>query len=138
MQKRFRLFPSNQSPIFLGYCSHAAKRAVQRGIRTRFAATTIRDNQELDMATNTKTVIVTGASQGIGAAGATVFLERGHNVVATSRNISKVSTLKPSDRLAFVDGDIAHPSTPKKAAETAISRFASIGPIVHKPGMSRE
>ncbi len=87
------------------------------------------------MATNTKTVIVTGASQGIGAAVATVFLERGYNVVATSRNISKVSTLKPSDRLAFVDGDIAHPSTAKKVAETAISRFGSIGALVNNAGI---
>jgi len=87
------------------------------------------------MATNTKTVIVTGASQGIGAAVATVFLERGYNVIATSRNISKVSTLKPSDRLALVDGDIAQSSTAKKVAETAISRFGSIGALVNNAGI---
>jgi NAD(P)-dependent dehydrogenase (short-subunit alcohol dehydrogenase family) len=36
-----------------------------------------------------KTVIVTGASQGIGAAIVQAFLERGYNVVATSRNMAK-------------------------------------------------
>jgi len=36
-----------------------------------------------------KTVIVTGASQGIGAAIVQAFLERGYNVVGTSRSISK-------------------------------------------------
>jgi NAD(P)-dependent dehydrogenase (short-subunit alcohol dehydrogenase family) len=36
-----------------------------------------------------KTVIVTGGSQGIGAAIVQAFLERGYNVVATSRSISK-------------------------------------------------
>ena len=36
-----------------------------------------------------KTVIVTGASQGIGAGLANHFLERGYNVVATSRRVSQ-------------------------------------------------
>jgi NAD(P)-dependent dehydrogenase (short-subunit alcohol dehydrogenase family) len=36
-----------------------------------------------------KTVIVTGASQGIGAAVVQTFLDRGYNVVATSRSISR-------------------------------------------------
>ena len=36
-----------------------------------------------------KTVIVTGASQGIGAAVVKAFLDRGYNVVATSRSASK-------------------------------------------------
>ena len=35
-----------------------------------------------------KTVIVTGASQGIGAAIVQAFLDRGYNVVATSRSFS--------------------------------------------------
>ena len=35
------------------------------------------------------TAIVTGASQGIGAAVVQAFLDRGYNVVATSRSISK-------------------------------------------------
>jgi NAD(P)-dependent dehydrogenase (short-subunit alcohol dehydrogenase family) len=34
-----------------------------------------------------KTVIVTGASQGIGAAVANLFLDRGYNVVGNSRTI---------------------------------------------------
>lgn len=36
-----------------------------------------------------KTVIVTGASQGIGAATVKTFLERGYSVVARARNIPK-------------------------------------------------
>ena len=41
------------------------------------------------MSNQRKTIIVTGASQGIGAAVANLFLDRGYNVVANSRNISK-------------------------------------------------
>ena len=49
------------------------------------------------MTTKQKTVIVTGASQGIGAAIANLFLDRGYNVVATSRNISSKNELRRSD-----------------------------------------
>lgn len=41
------------------------------------------------MAIAGKTVIVTGGSQGIGAGVVTAFLDRGYNVVANSRSISK-------------------------------------------------
>jgi hypothetical protein len=41
--------------------------------------------QEIRMATKPKTIIVTGASQGIGAAAANLFLDRGYNVVGNSR-----------------------------------------------------
>jgi NAD(P)-dependent dehydrogenase (short-subunit alcohol dehydrogenase family) len=47
-----------------------------------------------------KTVIVTGASQGIGAAVVQAFLGRGYNVVATSRSVSKAG-FAPSPNLAL-------------------------------------
>jgi NAD(P)-dependent dehydrogenase (short-subunit alcohol dehydrogenase family) len=40
------------------------------------------------MANPQKTAIVTGASQGIGAAVVEAFLTRGYSVVATSRNMT--------------------------------------------------
>ena len=45
-----------------------------------------------------KTVIVTGASQGIGAGLANRFLERGYNVVATSRRVSQSAEVSASER----------------------------------------
>jgi len=57
-----------------------------------------------------KTVIVTGASQGIGAAVVQAFLDRGYNVVATSRNVSRAG-FAASANLALVDGDIGHAAT---------------------------
>ena len=48
------------------------------------------------MASKQKTVIVTGASQGIGAAVVRSFLDRGYNVVGNSRN-TKSDTLIESD-----------------------------------------
>ena len=82
-----------------------------------------------------KTVVVTGASQGIGAAVANLFLERGYDVVANSRNISSKNVLQRSDRLALVDGDIALPSTAQKIVATAVARFGSVDALVNNAGI---
>lgn len=82
-----------------------------------------------------KTVLITGASQGIGAGLTNTFLERGYNVVATSRRVSQSDEIGPSDRLARVDGDIADATTAKSVAETAISRFGSIDALVNNAGI---
>ena len=72
-----------------------------------------------------KTVVVTGASQGIGAALANLFLDRGYNVVANSRNVSRTKELHRSDSLALVDGDIGRSSTAEKIVATAVNRYGS-------------
>ena len=87
------------------------------------------------MATTRKTVIVTGASQGIGAAAASLFLERGYNVVANSRQISKKNELERSDHLVLVDGDIGLPATADKLIETARKRFGSLDALVNNAGI---
>jgi NAD(P)-dependent dehydrogenase (short-subunit alcohol dehydrogenase family) len=86
------------------------------------------------MANNQKTVIVTGASQGIGAAVVKAFLERGYNVVGTSRSASRAG-FAPSPNLALVDGDIGQTATAEKVAQTAISRFGSIDHVVNNAGI---
>jgi NAD(P)-dependent dehydrogenase (short-subunit alcohol dehydrogenase family) len=81
-----------------------------------------------------RTAIVTGASQGIGAAVVQAFLDRGYNVVATSRNISKAS-YAPSPHLALVDGDIGQAVTAENVAQTAIGKFGSINHVVNNAGI---
>ena len=81
-----------------------------------------------------KTVIVTGGSQGIGAAIVQAFLERGYDVVATSRSISKAG-YSPSPSLALVDGDISRAETAERVAKTAIETFGSIDHVVNNAGI---
>jgi NAD(P)-dependent dehydrogenase (short-subunit alcohol dehydrogenase family) len=81
-----------------------------------------------------KTVIVTGASQGIGAAIVQTFLDRGYNVVATSRSVTKAG-FAPSPNLALVDGDIGQAATAEQIAQTAISKFGSIDHVVNNAGI---
>ena len=80
------------------------------------------------------TVVVTGASKGIGAAIVQAFLGRGYAVAANSRSISQ-SDLSPSSSLALVDGDIGESATAEHLAETAISRFGSIDHLVNNAGI---
>jgi len=81
-----------------------------------------------------KTVIVTGASQGIGAAVVQEFLERGYNVVATSRSVTKAG-FAPSPHLALVDGDIGQEATAAKVAQKAIAVFGSIDHVINNAGI---
>jgi NAD(P)-dependent dehydrogenase (short-subunit alcohol dehydrogenase family) len=81
-----------------------------------------------------RTVIVTGASQGIGAAVVHAFLDRGYDVVATSRSVSKAG-FAPSPNLVLVDGDIGQAATAEKVAQTAISKFGSIDHVVNNAGI---
>src|ERR1700730_18043328 len=87
------------------------------------------------MTTKQKTVIVTGASQGIGAAVANLFLDRGYNVVGNSRNISNKNDLQRSDNLALVDGDIGLASTAEKIVTTEVQRFGSVDALLNNAGI---
>jgi NAD(P)-dependent dehydrogenase (short-subunit alcohol dehydrogenase family) len=82
-----------------------------------------------------KTVIVTGASQGIGAGVVRAFLARGYNVVGTARNATKSKGVSASNRLAVIDGDVGEFETARKVTELAIDRFASIDAVVANAGI---
>jgi NAD(P)-dependent dehydrogenase (short-subunit alcohol dehydrogenase family) len=82
-----------------------------------------------------KTIVITGASQGIGAGLVNTFAERGYNVVATSRSVSRSSEIPASDKVVRVDGDIADPATARKVVETALSRFGRIDALVNNAGI---
>src|SRR5262245_60810722 len=87
------------------------------------------------MSSPQKTAIVTGASQGIGAGVVKAFVERGFNVVANSRKVTRSTEVAASDRVALVDGDIGQPATAAKVVETALSRFQSIDVLVNNAGI---
>lgn len=93
------------------------------------------NQRSLEMTNERKTVIVTGGSQGIGAGIVKAFLDRGYNVVANSRNITKSGVFETSDKLALVDGNIAEPATAATIAEVAKSKFGSIDALVNNAGI---
>jgi NAD(P)-dependent dehydrogenase (short-subunit alcohol dehydrogenase family) len=87
------------------------------------------------MVNTSKTAIVTGASQGIGAGLVKAFLKRGYNVVANSRHITKANPFEASANLALVDGDIGERSTAVKIADTAVSKFGRIDVLINNAGV---
>jgi NAD(P)-dependent dehydrogenase (short-subunit alcohol dehydrogenase family) len=82
-----------------------------------------------------QTAIVTGASSGIGLGVTQALLERGWQVVATSRAISNSKELKPSVNLVLVDGDAGKKETAVKVAEIAIKHFGRIDLLVNNAGI---
>ncbi|MFD7389735.1 SDR family NAD(P)-dependent oxidoreductase [Streptomyces sp. NPDC059852] len=78
-----------------------------------------------------KVAIVTGASQGIGAAVVEGYRKLGYAVVATSR------TIAPSDDPAVltVQGDIADPATAERVVVAALERFGRIDTVVNNAGI---
>jgi NAD(P)-dependent dehydrogenase (short-subunit alcohol dehydrogenase family) len=87
------------------------------------------------MSTRAKTVIVSGASQGIGAAIANLFLDRGYNVVGTSRHISTKNELQRTEKLVLVDGDIGQADTAARVVEAAVRQFGSIDALINNAGI---
>jgi NAD(P)-dependent dehydrogenase (short-subunit alcohol dehydrogenase family) len=81
-----------------------------------------------------KTVLVTGAGQGIGAAIVRAFLDRGYNAVANSLSFSG-REFAPASNLALVEGDIGLQATAEKVAEAAVAKFGSIDHVVNNAGI---
>jgi len=88
---------------------------------------------------NKQTVIVTGASSGIGLAIARYFLDRGDNVVINSRTSSKLEQtyqeLGTGERLAMAAGDVSDPLVGKMIVQTAIEKFGSADVLVNNAGI---
>jgi NAD(P)-dependent dehydrogenase (short-subunit alcohol dehydrogenase family) len=82
-----------------------------------------------------RTAIVTGASQGIGAGIVKGFVERGYNVVASSRNVTASAEVAAGESVALVDGDIGEPATAARIVEAALARFGSIDALVNNAGI---
>jgi len=87
----------------------------------------------------TQTVLITGASSGMGLDIARGFLDIGSNVVLNSSNSDKLSaatkTLGNADRIALVPGDIGNKDTGEKIVHTAVERFGSADVLVNNAGI---
>ncbi|MFC4863113.1 SDR family NAD(P)-dependent oxidoreductase [Pseudomonas sp. MAHUQ-62] len=78
-----------------------------------------------------KVVVVTGASQGIGAAVVKAFRDLDYRIVATSRSIKPTS----DPDILTVAGDIADPATAERVIGEGIARFGRIDTLVNNAGI---
>jgi NAD(P)-dependent dehydrogenase (short-subunit alcohol dehydrogenase family) len=87
-----------------------------------------------------KTVLITGASSGIGAATAKYFVAKGWNVAATMRSPSPETSLieddewKTSKNVIFPRLDVTLPETIDSAVRETIERFGQIDVLVNNAG----
>jgi NAD(P)-dependent dehydrogenase (short-subunit alcohol dehydrogenase family) len=83
---------------------------------------------------SSKTVIITGASSGIGLALANAFTANGARVVANARRVSQAQTLKESPNLVLVDGDISSPDVAERVIQAA-DQFGGVDLLVNNAGL---
>ncbi|WP_435609547.1 SDR family NAD(P)-dependent oxidoreductase [Pseudomonas knackmussii] len=87
---------------------------------------------------NTKTVIITGASSGIGLGLAKAFLDRGYNVVGNGRSAESLAKARAQlgepANLHTVAGDVADPQTAQRLVDAAIERFGRVDVLVNNAG----
>jgi NAD(P)-dependent dehydrogenase (short-subunit alcohol dehydrogenase family) len=82
---------------------------------------------------DSKTAIVTGAQQGIGAGLVEGFLNAGYNVVGTS--LAATASRSASPRLVLVDGDISKRETAERTVDAGLRDFGSIDILVNNAGI---
>ncbi|MFI1412300.1 SDR family NAD(P)-dependent oxidoreductase [Streptomyces sp. NPDC020707] len=78
-----------------------------------------------------KVAVITGASQGIGAALVDAYRKLGYAVVATSRTIE----LSGDAGVVTVRGDIADPATAERVIAAGIKQFGRIDTLVNNAGL---
>jgi NAD(P)-dependent dehydrogenase (short-subunit alcohol dehydrogenase family) len=81
-----------------------------------------------------QTILITGASSGIGKSTARYFHERGWNVVATMRTPTKEQELLPLPNVLVARLDVQDPTSIKDAVDAAIARFGRIDVLLNNAG----
>ncbi|MBQ5946471.1 SDR family NAD(P)-dependent oxidoreductase [Massilia sp. ST3] len=86
-----------------------------------------------------RTVVITGASSGIGLALAEAYLARGYNVVGNARSVERLEQAKVQlgspDNFYGVAGDIAELDTAEALFTVAKARFGKVDILVNNAGI---
>ncbi|WP_254721956.1 SDR family NAD(P)-dependent oxidoreductase [Kovacikia minuta] len=83
------------------------------------------------MSIEQKVAVITGASQGIGAALVKAYRDRNYRVIAISRSIAP----SDDDGVVAVSGDIADRKTAERAIVEAVTRFGRIDTLINNAGI---
>ena len=80
------------------------------------------------MSITQSTVLITGASSGIGLVAAQRFSAKGYRVFGTSRNISRVT---PVEGVEYVELDVTDDQSVSRAVDEVITRVGDIDVLVN-------
>ncbi|MFP7288217.1 SDR family oxidoreductase [Shouchella clausii] len=81
-----------------------------------------------------KTILITGASSGIGKAAAKHFAHKGWNVVATMRSPERETELKLLENVLVTKLDVEQQETIEQAIQIGIERFGQIDLLLNNAG----
>lgn len=80
------------------------------------------------------TVLITGASSGIGQAAARLFADRGWHVAATMRNTAAGAALAGYGNVAVLPLDVTDAASVERAVAATLDRFGRIDAVVNNAG----
>lgn len=83
------------------------------------------------MSKESKVAVITGASQGIGAALVTAYRGRDYRVIATARSIRPAD----DDGVLVVPGDLADRKTSERVISEGLARFGRIDTLINNAGI---
>jgi NADP-dependent 3-hydroxy acid dehydrogenase YdfG len=82
-----------------------------------------------------KTIIISGASRGIGRATALLLAQNGANIVATARTAEDLEALEAEHaNIVGVPGDVANEADMTAVVKTALDRFGRIDVVINNAG----
>lgn len=83
-----------------------------------------------------KTVIISGASRGIGRATALLLAQNGANVVITARNVIELKQVEAEGdgRIVAVPGDVSSEVDMQRVVQTALDRFGRLDIVINNAG----
>src|SRR3954447_25712580 len=87
--------------------------------------------KETSMSSERKVAVITGASQGRGAALVEAYRDRDYGVVATARSIWPTD----DDQILVVLGDITDRKTAERAIAEGMARFGRIDTLINNAGV---
>jgi 3-oxoacyl-[acyl-carrier protein] reductase len=92
------------------------------------------------MSLQDRTILVTGAGQGIGRAVSLLALELGANVVAVDRNkegVDAIAAGRGDGRVLALGGDVTVPEIVLRMVEESVARFGAVHGLVNNAGVTR-
>ncbi|WP_422355352.1 SDR family oxidoreductase [Roseivirga pacifica] len=83
------------------------------------------------------TILITGASSGIGRATAALFASKGWNVIAGMRNTNDGEALKTTSHILIVELDVTSLETIQTAINLGIEKFGKIDTLLNNAGYAQ-
>lgn len=94
------------------------------------------------MTQTTRTILITGASSGIGYASALAFAQHGWNVTATARNAERLAALATAadslpGKILTIPADVTDAEAMRSVVEQTVARFGRLDAVIANAGVGQ-